>query len=361
MVENIDGSCLDLIIHPGETLKEVLDDRNILQKELAIRTGITEKHISNVINGKKKISPKFAKDLEYALGIDASFWNNLQTEYNQEIADFEQKNSISDEEIKTLGNLKEVINYLIKIGIFHNRDNNQSIILKMRKLLGVKNLTYIPKLVMQGAFRGSESYDVDPYVICAWQKICELKLENQSVNHRLDTKLLREHIPQIKRLMFNEPNSMRKELQEIFEDCGIAFDIVQNFKKAPVQGFIKKTDDGKMLLCMTIRQAFADIFWFTLFHEIGHILNGDVKKFFCDYNFKKDETETRADEFAKDTLIDKNAYKSFCDQADYSSQAIRSFAAQEEIPTFIVIGRLQKEGIISYSQFSNLKTRYKWA
>lgn len=106
MVENINGYCFNLIIHPGETLKEVLDDRDVSQKELSIRTGYAEKHISTVIQGKKGISTLFAKSLEYALGIDASFWNNLQTEYNQEIVEFKQENNITPEEVKALDNLK---------------------------------------------------------------------------------------------------------------------------------------------------------------------------------------------------------------------------------------------------------------
>lgn len=73
------------MIHPGETLKEVLDDRGLSQKELAIRTGFTEKHISTVIKGKKGISCKMAKSLEYVLGIEDSFWCNLKSKYDGEI------------------------------------------------------------------------------------------------------------------------------------------------------------------------------------------------------------------------------------------------------------------------------------
>ncbi len=75
----------ELLIHPGETILEVINDREITQKELAIRTGFSEKHISTVINGKKSISEDLAKKLEYALDIPASFWRNLQTNYDLEL------------------------------------------------------------------------------------------------------------------------------------------------------------------------------------------------------------------------------------------------------------------------------------
>ena len=69
MVEKMNGLSLDFIIHPGETIKEALEDRQMNQEELAIRTGFSPKHISEVVNGKKGISPSFAKALEYVFGI----------------------------------------------------------------------------------------------------------------------------------------------------------------------------------------------------------------------------------------------------------------------------------------------------
>ena len=56
MMENVNGLSLDLLIHPGETVKEVLEDKNMSQEELAIRTGYSAKHISEVVRGKKDIS-----------------------------------------------------------------------------------------------------------------------------------------------------------------------------------------------------------------------------------------------------------------------------------------------------------------
>lgn len=96
------------IIHPGETLAEVIEDRNMTQRELAVRTGMTEKHISTVIHGQKSISAAFARKLEYALGIETSFWMNLQANYDRELLEFEELNNITEEELSVLKNLKEV-------------------------------------------------------------------------------------------------------------------------------------------------------------------------------------------------------------------------------------------------------------
>ena len=59
MAEKMNGLSLDFIIHPGETLKEVLEEKQMSQEELAIRTGFSPKHVSEVVNGKKGISKNF--------------------------------------------------------------------------------------------------------------------------------------------------------------------------------------------------------------------------------------------------------------------------------------------------------------
>lgn len=85
--QNIIGLSSDFIIHPGETLAEVLKDRKMSQKELAIKTGMTEKYISTVISGQENMSSSFANKLEYALGIETEFWMNLQANYEREKKD----------------------------------------------------------------------------------------------------------------------------------------------------------------------------------------------------------------------------------------------------------------------------------
>ena len=82
MEAKMSGLSREMIIHPGETLKELLEDRNMTQQELALRTGASPKHISAVLSGEKSISISFAKKLEYALNIEAEFWINLQNAYD---------------------------------------------------------------------------------------------------------------------------------------------------------------------------------------------------------------------------------------------------------------------------------------
>ena len=353
------GLSPDLIIHPGETLAEILEDREMSQKELAVRTGMTEKHISTVVKGQKNVSIAFAKKLEYALGIDASFWINLQANYDRELLEFEEVNNITEEELIILKPLKQVVDYMVSIKWLEENINEAEKILCLRKILAVSNLTAIPKITYNAAYRAqvATNINVDTYVLYAWQRICELVTKRISVSDELDISLLKKSIPNIKKLMFEDINIVQDRLEDIFAKCGIAFKIVKHFKGAPVQGFIKKTDDENLILCMTIRQNRADIFWFTLFHEIGHIMNGDYG-----ISFEKEtgDQEDAADKYAQDTLIIPDKYEEFVKRNEFNINAIRRFAEQIDRDPGIVLGRLKKDGLVDYSDWKLKPLQHKY-
>ncbi|MBR0287512.1 MAG: ImmA/IrrE family metallo-endopeptidase [Selenomonadaceae bacterium] len=350
-------------IHPGKYLADKLSEQSMSRKELAIRTGFSEKHVSTVINGQKSISPSFAKKLEYALKIPASDWLNRQNEYDSALLDYEEKNNISAEELAILKPLKDILEYMNQFQLLPKTLSEPEKILELRKLLRVSSLSVIPKIPYNAAYRAqiSNNVAVDAYVLYAWQCLCELLTEKVPLDNTLDKDLLRNKLSEIKSLMLIEPNAMREQLTKIFVECGIAFCIVKHFRGAPVQGFIKHTERGHLILCMTIRQKRADIFWFTLFHEIAHVLNGDADERFVDFSSVKTEIEARADEFARDFLLDKSSYKNFLNADDFSESAVKEFATSQNVLPCIVTGRLQSDGIIGWDCLSSTLRYYEWS
>ncbi len=75
----------DLISYPGETIKEIILDRNMTQEELMVRTNFSKEYISEVISGRKAISDRFANALEKLFDIPTEFWINLQSIYEKNI------------------------------------------------------------------------------------------------------------------------------------------------------------------------------------------------------------------------------------------------------------------------------------
>lgn len=356
------GLSREMIIHPGETLKEVLEERNMSQLELAIRTGVSAKHISTVLNEEKNISVSFAKKLEYALNIDAEFWIGLQALYDRELFEFDEIHSISKEEVSIYKSMKEIFNYIVERNFISDIKQTEQNILELRKYLNVSNLVSIPNLVSSGAFRAQTSVNYDPYVLFAWQRICESlseKIETEQLSQTDQIAKLMKICPKIKELSLLPQKQFITKLQEYFSSCGIAFVIAPSFKGAPVQGYIRTAQDGKTTICMTFRQKRADIFWFTLFHEIAHFINGDSKQKFIDFESTENSRETKADIFAQNTLIDKSAYQAFIKTNNFSLNSINSFSKKQNILPTILIGRLQKEKFLNWSDYSEQIKKYE--
>lgn len=349
--------------HPGVELENEMNKCGMSRKELAIRTGVTEKHICTVINGDRGISANFASKLGYVFD-DAKYWLNLQKSFDEEQIKIREENEISQEELNILKNLHDIMTHLIECGYITNNCGQANKVIQMRKFLNVSNLTIIPKITYNAAYRAqlSTNVKVDPYVLFAWQRLCEKKTENLPIANNLDLKKLSQSLNQIKSTMFGDINNGVQDLQKIFAECGIAFQVVKNFKGAPVQGFIKKTLDNRLILCLTIRRQRADTFWFTLFHEIGHILNGDYANRFVDFEAVSSKAEALADQFASDILIDQESYKDFImSDQKLTWERIEKFAESMHIQPFIVLGRLQNDHILDWSDYAGKIVKYSWA
>ena len=75
----------DYAVPPGATLQEVLDEAGMTQAELAERTGLSAKHINQVIKGHASLTPQTAFRLEPVVGVPAKMWNSLEANYRDSL------------------------------------------------------------------------------------------------------------------------------------------------------------------------------------------------------------------------------------------------------------------------------------
>lgn len=342
----------DYLIHPGETLAEILEEKGYSQQELAIRTGVTPKHISNVINGKSNITSEFAINLALALDGDHSFWINLQANYDYEKYIFQQIDSITNDEKKIGSEIKNAVEEIEQTRL--SKDENDSI-LELRQILDINNLTAINNL-NYGYYRKRPDISTNQTIMFVWQYLCEKAVEDQNVD-KLDTKRLKSRLPNIKDIMHEDDEKQFSLIQSELNSCGIKFIVNKHVKKAPIHGLTVKTKKGNPMIALTTREKFHDVFWFTLFHEIAHILNDEY-----DGKINNDainNIENSADRFARDTLIPKDEYAHFVRQRQFSDEAISNFARKIKVIKGIVYGRLMKDKYIPWTR-SNFRTRYEW-
>ena len=147
---------------------------------------------------------------------------------------------------------------------------------------------------------------------------------------------------------------------------GVAVAAVPEFKNAAVNG-AAQWRGKKAFIMMNLRGKFADIFWFSFFHEAGHILKGSKKFQYIEGGWKSrkeydqqqlDREEKKADDFARDFLIPARFRSEL--PGLRTERQIAAFAEKVGVHPCVVVGRLQNDGIVAHNRFNKLRPRFSW-
>lgn len=341
----------DLAIHPGLTLKEELDFLGLTQVELAQRSGLNTTHISQIINEVDSITPETAIKFELALGVSADFWNNLQKNYDLAIARIEAEKKILAEvsEAKKFNCYNELadLGYVEKTRDWAIKTKN------LLKHFAINSFSLLPD-VEQVAFRQA-SGSFDNLSLAAWLRCGALEAKKIEVAQFSKSKI-KEALPEFKKLTML-PDGFGNKLQDLCASVGIALVFVPYFKNTKVNG-ASRWIGGKAVIQLNTKGSYSDIFWFTFFHEIGHILLHGIKDQFIDYTgMDKDEKEREADEFASETLIPQREYDKLLSMVVLNATRIDSFAHLNGIGKSIVYGRLAHDKVVSWKTIGRLRQK----
>lgn len=342
-----------IAVPPGATIKEQLDDRGMSQKEFAARMGMSEKHISHLINGDVQLTPETAYRLETVLGLPARFWNRLEALYREEIIKAEKENAMdADKELVK----KFPYNEMAKLGWLRPTQKTEEKVNCLRQFFEVVSLDKLENeaLLPQIACRRLSVTEKTDFALLAWAQKAKLEARNKNVSP-IDLKELKKHLSQIRAMTSKDPQIFCDELQTLFAECGIALIFLPHISGSFLNG-ATFYDNNKIVMGLTVRGKSADIFWFSLFHELGHILLGHL-------NHKdgiSSVNEKEADAFAAEWLIPSNVLLKFTNRKIFSRDAIRKFSEDIGIDAGIVVGRLQRDGFIQFGWYNDLKTRYEY-
>lgn len=337
---------------PGATIKEQLEDRGMSQKEFAARMGMSEKHISHIINGEVQLTSDVAYRLELVLGLPAKFWNNLEAIYREKLAKVEAENALdADKELAKKFPYKEMSQngWVPETRIPEERVINLRKFFEVVQLNKLENSSLNPNI----ACRRLSITEKADYSLLAWAQ--RAKIEARTIQtSNIDLKELSKQLTAIRAMTVKDPKVFCQELRELLSDCGIAIVFLPHIGGSFLHG-ATFYDKNKIVIGLTLRGKDADKFWFSLFHEIGHILLGHLNQ-----NTEIDNAaEEAADQFAKDTLISPKALQAFTEKRIFSKESLVRFSKENGIDPGIVVGRLQKEGFIDFSWHNELKTKYE--
>lgn len=338
---------------PGATIKEQLEYRGMSQREFAKRMDYSEKFISQLINGQVELTPNTAHRLEMVLGVPSAFWMNLEARYREKLLQVEDENSI--EEDKQIAR-KFPYAQMAKFGWVEPARSVTTKVIELRKFFEVVRLALLneDRLAPGIAYRRQKETAESEYALLAWAQKAKIDARGITTG-KINVEKLEECIPKLRELTSMDPADFQSLLVSMMAECGIATVFLPHLEHTFLNG-ATFCDGSKIVLALTLRGADADKFWFSLFHELAHIINGHIGR----TAGTTEEEERIADAFARDTLIPPEEYAQFAiGNKTYST--VVSFANEIGIAPGIVVGRLQKDGHLQYSQLNSLKVRYQFA
>ena len=353
----------DLPIPPGEFLEEVLEDLGMGKDELAKRMSRPPAKLSAIFNGKKAVTPDTAIRLEKVTGVPAHIWTGLESEYRLTLARLQEQRELEKRKKEIPLVTKFCYKELTKLGYTESKTNAAERVEELQRFLGVTSLSNLDNLRRyQTFFRQNirRNNNVSAEAIISWLRIGEIEARNISTKPFNKT-LLQKLIPALRKMTTKSPDKFQKDMEKKFSDAGVALVIVPFLPKTCAHGAAFWLSKDKAVLMITIRGRWTDMFWFSLFHELGHILLHNKQTVFIEsdkIDFVTQKLEDEANQFASENLISSSDYKEFIDNDSFYKSDIRSFANKIEVHPGIVVGRLQHDKIIPFSQFNDLKEKY---
>jgi len=335
----------DLPIPPGEYLAEVLEAKGMAQAELARRIGRPFQAVNEIIKGEKAITPATALQLEKALDVPAHIWTGLESRYQLVKARLEERKQLQKESAFLPRTLYK---QLADLDCVERTRDSEHKIRELHRFYGVSSLANLPGIkAYEASFRCGAAREASSYALAAWLRCAELRAV-KAPTESFDKGKLKEALGEIRALSMKKPPEFMPELERLLAECGVVLILLPHFPKTYAHGATFWLRPVKAVLLMSIRGKWADIFWFSLFHEIGHILL-HPKKTFIDEDRVLPELarqEKESDAFAEELLIGAEKLGEFVRKADLSQEAIETFAREVGISAGIVVGRLQHEGLL---------------
>ncbi len=326
----------------GKYLKDYLEFNNISQTEFAMRMGITQKHMNELLNGKTNITLEMAANIERLTGIDSGFIINV-----------ENSKKLSDKILKDCGDIKNVkkmltkdyhISELKKNNWINFRDetNPMQMCIDILNFLKIKDFSVVEKMKEQVLFKRTGN---DFNKIALWVAHCDEIANKQEVNeyNKYNFNFL---IQDLKDDSYRKGIDIEK-IRKLLNCYGIYFVCEKAMSGSKIRGCFKVRGKHPAIY-ITDNYAGKDSLYYELFHELGHCKS--------DYNEAKNKIiiegtqlqEERADSFAISTMIPKNLWKEL-DNVDINEENLQIFSDKYKIPMSFIVGRLAKNKKIKYS------------
>lgn len=349
----------DYAVAPGWVLEEMLEVLALSQAEFARRCGRSPKLISEIISGRAPVEPETAIQFEMVLGMDASIWLGIETDYKLHSAR-EAEAERTKEEIKWYKSFP--VTEMIAKDMIYQPESDDAGIGALLSFFGVASVDAWSRRysLTNVAYRHSDSFKSSEAALTTWLRQGELDAAEQQCAKYSEV-AFRAALTEIRQLTTQPLESFLPEVRRLCNSAGVAFSTVQGLKGTALSGAARWLNPRKAMIQQTVRHLSNDHFWFTFFHEAAHLLLHSKKEVFVDEKkYDGSKIEEDANNWASNFLVPRNAWIAFKASRPRGGAAVIRFAKQQGIAPGIVVGMLQHDKVIKWQNLNGLKQKYEW-
>ena len=342
-------------IHPGEILREELQERGIKQKEFAQLIDVQPTHLNEFIKGKRNLNEGLAMKLEKYLGIPYKSWMNIHNGYVYDCKAIEERKH----EEKQAADYEAACSQLFNIHILYKRLGITRLscakrVKKVKELFPFDLLSSSElRLQVAGLYKHSEKLQIDEKNMLAWLILNRLEMSNMSgeIAPYIEGNAPKAAVEIAQ--MANERTVTIDKIKQCLNLYGIEYLVVEKVEKAPIDAFSSFV--GKHpVITVTYRYNDLDKLVFDILHELCHIDRhlSDTQTAFISVDggeYSIDPREREANEFARQTLIPDSTWKSMlkvgCNSLD-PYKIVKTIAKEAEghgISPSIAVSRYKHE------------------
>lgn len=349
----------DWFSKPGDSLLQAMERRNVTLDEIAPKISGGEELLRNIFDGSAAIDTEVASELVEYIGGTVHYWLKRQTNYESaldqaviEAADCEPDlwlDKVPDPSPKTPCNKGDL-----------------ELHTELRRRLRFFNVpTYqgwfdqYGQYAAETPFRESKTFESYDSSNLLWLRRGELEAEAVSTK-KWDPSALKDQLPEIRKLTkISKPSRFLPLLKQLLASVGVALAVVRAPTGCRACGATRMISTDKAMLLVSFRHRSDDQFWFTVFHEIGHLLLHGAQTF-VDFDETPDrDIEREANQFARECIIPEDAMDAFSSLA-LNRNAVLRFALSVGISPGLIVGQLQHREMIAYNRLNSLKRRWNW-
>lgn len=350
---------------PGATLADLLEERGIAQAELARRMGRPLNAVNEMVLGAKEITEDTALELERVLGTPAHFWLAREARYREFLAR-QRDAGRAESRLEWLDQLP--LKQLQEIGVLPSGrltpSFKVSLIEPALRFFGVASPAGWEEQYgrVQAAFRrANPARQTDNVAITAWLRLGEIAASSADLP-TFDPEKFQASIPAMRALTVRPAPEIGARLTTLCSQAGVVLLFVPPFPGTHVSGVARWLGD-RPLIQLSLLGKWNDVFWFSFFHEVAHILKHPKRAVFLDDASSgaaaQSKEEREADQFAADVLIPAGQRRRL-GQIELTADAVNSLAEEIQVHPGIVVGSLQHLGLLDYAHpLTKLKDRYQ--